>query len=80
MIYLHDSVLSSCHILNNKTAAWKATEMSSGRFYAASAPSNGALWVTGGVDENGDELSTSDMVYPNGTVEPGGVIHSCRIS
>ena len=73
MIYLHNSALSSCHILNNKTRDWKQTEMSSGRFYAASAPLNGALWVTGGVDENGDELSTSDMVYPNGTVKPGTI-------
>jgi len=62
--------LSTCHIFDNESKTWKTTNMSSRRNYPASAPLNGALWVSGGNDENG-RLSTSELIYPNGTIRTG---------
>jgi len=53
--------------------------MTSRRFAPASAPLNGALWVTGGTDEVGNKLSTSEMVYPDGTVKPGPPLPSAMV-
>jgi len=68
---LNDGPLSTCHIFDNESKSWKTTNMVSRRYNTASAPLNGALWVSGGYDGNGEESSTSEFIYPNGTVIPG---------
>jgi len=66
---------STCHIFDNESKSWKTTNMNSRRNGPASAPLNGALWVSGGYDGNRD-LLTSEIIYPNGTVTPGPLLPS----
>jgi len=69
--------LSTCHIFDNNSKSWKTTNMSSKRSNVASAPLNGALWISGGHDGHGsNRLSTSELVYENGTIGPGPTLPS----
>ena len=63
----------TCQIFDNESYSWKLTEMTSTRTGAASAPLNGALWVTGGRPGQapGNSVDTTEFVYPNGMVTPG---------
>ena len=61
----------TCQIFDNESYSWKLTEMTYTRTGAATAPLNGALWVTGGRTAYGNSVDTTEFVYPNGTVTPG---------
>merc|ERR1712048_829000 len=66
-----EGATSECQIFEKESSSWKMTKMSRRRYGPASAPLSGALWVTGGFDENDNGLSTSELIYPNGQVIPG---------
>ena len=74
--YNDEEPLSTCHIFDNESKSWNTTNMSSRRYAPASAPLNGALWVSGGHNGNGDTLSSSELIYQNGTVRPGPLLPS----
>ena len=61
------TVYSECYINEKNSNSWRLhANLKTKRFDSPIAPMNGGLWLTGGY--NGQCLSSTELVYPNGTV------------
>ena len=58
---------SECYIHDKNSNSWRLhANLKTKRYDSPIAPMNGGLWLTGG--HNGQRLSSTELVYPNGTV------------
>ena len=60
-----------CYIMGKDMTWSKHADMKAARWKASSTVIQDYLWVTGGWDENGKRLDTTEKIHLNGTVEPG---------
>ena len=68
----------SCYLFDRITNSWKLhCNMQSRRYEHASAVVNGALFVTGGIDDSGNMAST-ELIFANGTVISGTNLPEAR--
>ena len=69
-IYIYPDVpTSECFKYNKSSNEWKwLASMKSNRSYSSSVPINGTLFVTGGVDGDGQNLDSTELISYNGIV------------
>ena len=61
-----------CHLLDLESKKWTfLTTMTANRSNSASVAINGSLFITGGKDENKDNLASTEYVHMDGVVSPG---------
>ena len=65
------NVTKECHIMGKDMTWSKHADMKEARVSASSTVIQDYLWVTGGWDENGKRLDTTEKIHLNGTAEPG---------
>jgi hypothetical protein len=67
------SIISECYHHSKATNSWTfLTNMSTKRVRSASVPVNGKLLVLGGLDEDFNDLATSEYVSPDGDASQPG--------
>ena len=73
-----DTVHSECYIHENNSNTWRLhANLKTKRYFSRIAPMNGGLWLIGGYN-NGQRLSSTELVYPNGTVLYGPILPAPR--
>ena len=72
-----DTVHSECYIHDKSSNSWRLhANLKTKRCSSSIVPMNGGLWLTGGL--NGQIFSSTEFVYPNGTVLYGPYLPAPR--
>ena len=66
-----DGNLKDCYEYTYEKNWTHLTQMTTARWGAASVIYNGAIWVSGGANDEGNELSNTELIFPNGTANQG---------
>ena len=73
------SLTASCYQHDPSTNRWSLlSSLFTARYFHASVELDGGLWVTGGSDNGGDYLSSTEMVHRDGSVVRGPPLPSAR--
>ena len=74
-MYSPDVPTSECFKYNKSSNEWKwLASMKNNRSYSSSVAINGTLFVTGGVDGDGQNLDSTELISYNGTVTTGPIL------
>ena len=74
-----DNSQSSCYSFDTLSQAWTLlAEMNTKRYYPSSVVTNKGLWVTGGMNNGGHYLASTEYIYINGSVINGPNLPSAR--